>query len=168
MGVGRRLRARLHLVTRYCLLHGGFPSPVRMEQMPNQTRELHRFHSVSQGGREKAAEEPIGSEWLTSSTSNVALVLTTRPAPENDSPPTAVLFTRFSHPGKTRGLDRPGAATLAAISWLSASTDKLIYYNGYQWHVVLLPGGTRAVWPSRLDGRPAPGAATRYYRGPAR
>ena len=82
------------------------------------------------GRREKAAEEPIGSEWLTSSTSNVALVLTTRPAPENDSPPTAVLFTRFSHPGKTRGLDRPGAATLAAISWLSASTDKLIYYNG--------------------------------------
>jgi hypothetical protein len=51
---------------------------------------------------------------------------------------------------------------------LSASTAKLTYYNGYLWHVVLLPGGKRAVWPSRLDGRPAPGAATRYYRGPAR
>ena len=23
------------------------------------------------------------------------------------------------------------------------------------WHVVLLPGGTRAVWPSRLDGQGA-------------
>ena len=51
---------------------------------------------------------------------------------------------------------------------MSASTAKLTYYNGYLWHVVLLPGGTRAVWPSRLDGRPSPGAATRYYRGPAR
>ena len=51
---------------------------------------------------------------------------------------------------------------------MSTSTAKLSYYNGYMWHVVLLPGGTRAVWPSRLDGRPAPGAATRYYRGPAR
>jgi hypothetical protein len=51
---------------------------------------------------------------------------------------------------------------------MSASTVKLTYYNGYLWHVVLLAGGTRAVWPSRLDGRPAPGAATRYYRGPAR
>jgi hypothetical protein len=51
---------------------------------------------------------------------------------------------------------------------MPASTTRLTYYNGYLWHVVLLPGGTRAVWPSRLDGRPAPGAATRYYRGPAR
>jgi hypothetical protein len=51
---------------------------------------------------------------------------------------------------------------------MSTSTAKLTYYNGYLWHVVLLPGGTRAVWPSRLDGRPATGAATRYYRGPAR
>jgi len=48
---------------------------------------------------------------------------------------------------------------------MSTSTAKLTYYNGYVWHVVLLPGGTRAVWPSRLDGRPVPGAATRYYRG---
>lgn len=50
---------------------------------------------------------------------------------------------------------------------MPASTTRLTYYNGYLWHVVLLPGGTRAVWPSRLDGRPTPGAATRYYRGPA-
>jgi len=50
---------------------------------------------------------------------------------------------------------------------MSTPATKLTYYNGYLWHVVLLPGGTRAVWPSRLDGRPAPGAATRYYRGPA-
>ena len=50
---------------------------------------------------------------------------------------------------------------------MPASTTKLTYYNGYMWHVVLLPSGTRAVWPSRLDGRPAPGAATRYYRRPA-
>ena len=48
------------------------------------------------------------------------------------------------------------------------SATKLTYYNGYMWHVVLLPSGTRAVWPSRLGGRPAPGAATLYYRGPAR
>ena len=51
---------------------------------------------------------------------------------------------------------------------MSTSTARLTYYNGYLWHVVLLPGGTRTVWPSRLDGRPVPGAATRYYRGPAR
>jgi hypothetical protein len=51
---------------------------------------------------------------------------------------------------------------------MSTSTARLTYYNGYMWHVVLLRGGTRAVWPSRLDGRPVPGAATRYYRGPAR
>ena len=37
---------------------------------------------------------------------------------------------------------------------MSTSTAKLSYYNGYMWHVVLLPGGTRAVWPSRLDGQP--------------
>ena len=51
---------------------------------------------------------------------------------------------------------------------MSTSMTKLTYYNGYMWHVVLLPTGMRAVWPSRLDGRPVPGAATRYYRGPAR
>ena len=51
---------------------------------------------------------------------------------------------------------------------MSTTTTKLTYYNGYLWHVVLLPGGTRAVWPSRLDSRPGPGAATHYYRGPAR
>jgi hypothetical protein len=51
---------------------------------------------------------------------------------------------------------------------MATSTTKLTYYNGYMWHVVLLPSGTRAVWPSRLDGRPVPGAATRYYRGPGR
>jgi hypothetical protein len=51
---------------------------------------------------------------------------------------------------------------------MAASTVKLTYYNGYLWHVVLLAGGTRAVWPSRLDGRAAPGAAARCYRGPAR
>ena len=47
---------------------------------------------------------------------------------------------------------------------MAMSTTKLTYYNGIMWHMVLLPSGTRAVWPSRLDGRPVPGAATRYYR----
>jgi hypothetical protein len=51
---------------------------------------------------------------------------------------------------------------------MMTSTTKLTYYNGCMWHVVLLPSGTRAVWPSRLDGRPVPGAATRYYRRPGR
>ena len=51
---------------------------------------------------------------------------------------------------------------------MATSTTKLTYYNGYMWHVVLLPSGTRAVWPSRLNGRPVPGAATRYYRRPGR
>ena len=41
------------------------------------------------------------------------------------------------------------------------------YYNGLMWHTLLLPHGTRAVWPARLDGRPVPGAATRYYHRPA-
>ena len=41
------------------------------------------------------------------------------------------------------------------------------YYNGLMWHMLLLPHGTRAVWPARLDGRPFPGAATRYYHRPA-
>jgi len=50
---------------------------------------------------------------------------------------------------------------------MPASATRLTYYNGYMWHVVLFPGGTRAVWPSRLDDRPAPGASTRYYRRPA-
>ena len=31
---------------------------------------------------------------------------------------------------------------------MSTSTARLTYYNGYLWHVVLLPGGTRAVRPS--------------------
>jgi hypothetical protein len=48
------------------------------------------------------------------------------------------------------------------------STMKVTYYNGYLWHMVLLPSGTRAVWPSRRDGGPVPGGATRYYRRPAR
>lgn len=47
---------------------------------------------------------------------------------------------------------------------MAMSTTRLTYYNGIMWHMVLLPSGTRAVWPSRLDGRPVPGAATRYYR----
>jgi hypothetical protein len=51
---------------------------------------------------------------------------------------------------------------------MAMSTTKLTYYNGIMWHMVLLPSGTRAVWPSRLDGRPVPGAATRYYRTPTR
>jgi len=51
---------------------------------------------------------------------------------------------------------------------MAMSTTKLTYYNGIMWHMVLLPSGTRAVWPSRLDGRPVPGAATRYYRAHAR
>jgi hypothetical protein len=51
---------------------------------------------------------------------------------------------------------------------MAMSTTRLTYYNGIMWHTVLLPSGTRAVWPSRLDGRPVPGAATRYYRMPAR
>jgi hypothetical protein len=41
------------------------------------------------------------------------------------------------------------------------------YYNGLMWHTLLLPHGTRAVWPARLDGRPVPGAATRYFHRPA-
>jgi len=51
---------------------------------------------------------------------------------------------------------------------MSTPATKLTYYNGYLWHVVLLPSGARAVWPSRLDGQPGTAAATRYYRGPAR
>jgi hypothetical protein len=51
---------------------------------------------------------------------------------------------------------------------MSTTTTRLTYYNGIMWHSVLLPDGTRAVWPCRMDGRPLPGAATRYYRGPAR
>lgn len=47
-------------------------------------------------------------------------------------------------------------------------STKLTYYNGIKWFVVLFPDGARAVWPSQLDGRPLPGARTRYYRGPAR
>jgi hypothetical protein len=55
-----------------------------------------------------------------------------------------------------------------AKSIMPASTTRLTYYNGIMWHMVLLPDGTRAVWPSRLDGRPMRGAGARYYRGPAR
>lgn len=51
---------------------------------------------------------------------------------------------------------------------MATSATRVAYYNGFMWHMVLLPSGTRAVWPSRLDGGPVPGAATRYYRGPAR
>ena len=50
---------------------------------------------------------------------------------------------------------------------MSTTTTRLTYYNGMMWHSVRLPDGTRAVWPSRIDGRPLPGAATRYYRGPS-
>lgn len=51
---------------------------------------------------------------------------------------------------------------------MSTTLTKLTYYNGFMWHSVRLPDGTRAVWPSQTDGRPLPGAATRYYRRPAR
>ena len=51
---------------------------------------------------------------------------------------------------------------------MSTTTTRLTYYNGMMWHSVRLPDGTRAVWPSGIDGRPLPGAATRYYRGHAR
>jgi hypothetical protein len=51
---------------------------------------------------------------------------------------------------------------------MATSRIKRTYYNGFMWHTLLLPHGTRAVWPARLDGRPVPGAATRYYYAPAR
>lgn len=51
---------------------------------------------------------------------------------------------------------------------MATTTVKLSYYNGYMWHTMLLPDGTRAVWPARLDGRLVPGAVTRYYRKPGR
>jgi hypothetical protein len=51
---------------------------------------------------------------------------------------------------------------------MATSRIKLTYYNGLMWHTLLLPHGTRAVWPARLDGRPVPGAATRYYHRPGR
>jgi hypothetical protein len=51
---------------------------------------------------------------------------------------------------------------------MAMSTMKVTYYNGYLWHMIVLPSGTRAVWPSRRDGGPVPGAATRYYPRPAR
>jgi hypothetical protein len=54
------------------------------------------------------------------------------------------------------------------VGYISTRTTKLTYYNCYTWHIVLLPGGTRAVWPSRFDGQRVPGEATRYYRRPAR
>ena len=49
---------------------------------------------------------------------------------------------------------------------MATSRIKVTYYNGLMWHTLLLPHGTRAVWPSRMDGRPVPGAATRYYHRP--
>lgn len=49
---------------------------------------------------------------------------------------------------------------------MSTTMAKLTYYNGVLWHTVLLPDGTRAVWPSQADGRPLPGAQTRYYPRP--
>lgn len=42
-------------------------------------------------------------------------------------------------------------------------TTKATYFNGYMWHMVLFPDGARAVWPTRMDGRPLPGVSTRYY-----
>jgi hypothetical protein len=51
---------------------------------------------------------------------------------------------------------------------MATNAIRLIYYNGLMWHTLLLPNGTRAVWPARLDGRPVPGTATRYYRPRAR
>jgi hypothetical protein len=51
---------------------------------------------------------------------------------------------------------------------MAPSRIKRTYYNGFMWHTLLLPHGTRAVWPARVDGRPVPGAATRYYHAPAR
>jgi hypothetical protein len=51
---------------------------------------------------------------------------------------------------------------------MATNRTKVIYYNGLMWHMLLLPHGTRAVWPARLDGRPLEGAATRYYHRPAR
>ena len=51
---------------------------------------------------------------------------------------------------------------------MATSVTSKIYYNGLMWHMLLLPHGTRAVWPARIDGRPVPGAATRYYHRPAR
>jgi hypothetical protein len=50
---------------------------------------------------------------------------------------------------------------------METSKTRVTYYNGFMWHTLLLPHGTRAVWPARLDGRPVPGAATRYYHRPA-
>jgi hypothetical protein len=50
---------------------------------------------------------------------------------------------------------------------MATSRIKLTYYNGLMWHTLLLPHGTRAVWPARLDGRPLPGASTRDYHRPA-
>jgi hypothetical protein len=50
---------------------------------------------------------------------------------------------------------------------MATSRIKRTYYNGLMWHTLLLPHGTRAVWPARMDGRPFPGAATRYYHRPA-
>jgi hypothetical protein len=50
---------------------------------------------------------------------------------------------------------------------MAKSTIRLTYYNGLMWRTLLLPHGTRAVWPARPDGRPLEGAATRYYHRPA-
>jgi hypothetical protein len=46
-------------------------------------------------------------------------------------------------------------------------STRLTYFNGIKWYMVLFPDGARAVWPCWVDGRPIPGARTRYYR-PAR
>ena len=51
---------------------------------------------------------------------------------------------------------------------MPATTVKLTFFNGIRWQTVLLPDGTRAVWPSRPDGRPVGGGTVRYYRGPGR
>jgi len=49
---------------------------------------------------------------------------------------------------------------------MTTSRTKLTYYKGVLWRTDVLPDGTRAVRPLRIDGRPLPGATTRYYRRP--
>lgn len=51
---------------------------------------------------------------------------------------------------------------------MQASATKLTFYNGIMWCTVLLPDGTRAVWPCRPNGRPVSGGSVRYYEQPGR
>jgi len=51
---------------------------------------------------------------------------------------------------------------------MPATTAKLTFFNGIMWQTVLLPDGTRAVWPCRPDGRAVSSGTVRYYRGPGR